>query len=82
MYHRGFSDLLIHRYQTSNNLADNSMYWKSPVLKTIYGNERLAHFVWHAQIDRHICINGVFSEYQIEQFYGLIFLNKKLYCSC
>lgn len=35
-----------------------------------------------AQIDRHICINGIFSEYQTEYFYGLISLNKKLYSSC
>lgn len=36
----------------------------------------------YAQICRHVRINGVFSEYQTEFFYELIFLNKKLYCSC
>lgn len=35
-----------------------------------------------ARIDRHVCVNAVFSEYQTEYFNGLIFLNKKLYCSC
>lgn len=35
-----------------------------------------------AQIERHVCVNVVFSEYQTEYFYGLIFLNKRLYCSC
>lgn len=35
-----------------------------------------------AQICRNVCISRVFSEYQTEFFYDLIFLNKKWYCSC
>lgn len=45
MYRRRFFDLLICKCQAINNFTYNFMYWKSPVMNSIYGNERSAHCV-------------------------------------